>query len=214
MPETMSVSGNYTDESQPSGNTLSDKLTSKTSFFSLRLYVVIAILLLFVLASLILIFLCVRKNRVSRKRKLRVKHSSGSIPLVSKEIVEIKASDRRFAKDCEKAEGNFEIVESNECRRKVQKNDVVKGEKKSDGSDTSGGSRSDSSSEPHNIGWGRWYSLKELELATRGFSDENVIGEGGYGIVYRGIFPDGSVVAVKNLLNNKYVILNYFYLSV
>ncbi|CAL9001812.1 unnamed protein product, partial [Prunus brigantina] len=32
---------------------------------------------------------------------------------------------------------------------------------------------------------------------------ENVIGEGGYGIVYRGIFEDNHMVAVKNLLNNK-----------
>ncbi|MCI17417.1 putative receptor-like serine/threonine-protein kinase, partial [Trifolium medium] len=53
-----------------------------------------------------------------------------------------------------------------------------------------------------NIGWGRWYSLKELENATDGFAEGNVIGEGGYGIVYRGVLQDGSVVAVKNLLNN------------
>lgn len=51
--------------------------------------------------------------------------------------------------------------------------------------------------------WGRWYSFKELETATGGFSDENVVGEGGYGIVYRGVSLDGSVVAVKSLLNNK-----------
>lgn len=54
-----------------------------------------------------------------------------------------------------------------------------------------------------NIGWGRWYGLRELEAATGGFSDENVVGEGGYGIVYRGVLHDGSVVAVKSLLNNK-----------
>lgn len=54
-------------------------------------------------------------------------------------------------------------------------------------------------------GWGRWYSLKEVEHATRGFAEGNVIGEGGYGVVYRGVLQDGSVVAVKNLHNNKYV---------
>lgn len=53
------------------------------------------------------------------------------------------------------------------------------------------------------VGWGRWYSLKELEMATNGFASGNVIGEGGYGIVYRGVLHDGSVVAVKHLLNNK-----------
>lgn len=40
-------------------------------------------------------------------------------------------------------------------------------------------------------------------MATNGFASGNVIGEGGYGIVYRGVLHDGSVVAVKNLLNNK-----------
>ncbi|KAL1349428.1 hypothetical protein AAHE18_07G156900 [Arachis hypogaea] len=54
-----------------------------------------------------------------------------------------------------------------------------------------------------NIGWGRWYSMSEVEEATNGFAEGNVIGEGGYGIVYRGVLRDGSVVAVKNLLNNK-----------
>lgn len=53
------------------------------------------------------------------------------------------------------------------------------------------------------LGWGHWYTLRELELATDKFAAENVIGEGGYGIVYRGILSDNSVVAVKNLLNNR-----------
>ncbi|KAH9603699.1 hypothetical protein KSS87_007450 [Heliosperma pusillum] len=65
------------------------------------------------------------------------------------------------------------------------------------------GSSSTAVVEVANIGWGRWFSLRELEVATRGFSDDNVIGEGGYGIVYKGVLEDGSVVAVKNLLNNK-----------
>ncbi|CAO2815056.1 unnamed protein product [Amaranthus hypochondriacus] len=72
----------------------------------------------------------------------------------------------------------------------------------SDGSSSSKTSVISSDNIP-NIGWGRWYSLKELEIATRGFSDENIIGEGGYGIVYKGVLEDGSIVAVKNLLNNK-----------
>ncbi|CAA6657599.1 unnamed protein product [Spirodela intermedia] len=54
-----------------------------------------------------------------------------------------------------------------------------------------------------NIGWGRWYTLAELEAATGCFRRENVVGEGGYGIVYKGILPDSSVVAVKNLLDNR-----------
>ncbi|CAH8273546.1 unnamed protein product [Arabidopsis lyrata] len=57
--------------------------------------------------------------------------------------------------------------------------------------------------EVSHLGWGRWYTLRELEAATNGLCEENVIGEGGYGIVYSGILTDGTKVAVKNLLNNR-----------
>uniref|UniRef100_A0A0E0KAV0 non-specific serine/threonine protein kinase n=1 Tax=Oryza punctata TaxID=4537 RepID=A0A0E0KAV0_ORYPU len=53
------------------------------------------------------------------------------------------------------------------------------------------------------MGWGRWYDLEELEAATGGFREENVVGEGGYGTVYRGVLAGGEVVAVKNLLDHK-----------
>ncbi|PON94212.1 Serine/threonine protein kinase [Trema orientale] len=57
--------------------------------------------------------------------------------------------------------------------------------------------------EVSHLGWGHWYTLRELEVSTNGFADENVIGEGGYGIVYSGIMEDNTQVAVKNLLNNR-----------
>ncbi|THU56377.1 hypothetical protein C4D60_Mb11t16630 [Musa balbisiana] len=57
--------------------------------------------------------------------------------------------------------------------------------------------------EVSHLGWGHWYTLRELEVATNMFADENVIGEGGYGIVYHGLLQDNTQVAVKNLLNNR-----------
>ncbi|XP_010263506.1 PREDICTED: probable serine/threonine-protein kinase At1g01540 [Nelumbo nucifera] len=57
--------------------------------------------------------------------------------------------------------------------------------------------------EVSHLGWGHWYTLRELEASTNGFADENVIGEGGYGIVYHGVLEDKTQVAVKNLLNNR-----------
>ncbi|KAJ1271004.1 hypothetical protein BS78_06G095500 [Paspalum vaginatum] len=57
--------------------------------------------------------------------------------------------------------------------------------------------------EVSHLGWGHWYTLKELEAATCMFADEKVIGEGGYGIVYHGVLEGGVQVAVKNLLNNR-----------
>ncbi|AQL08275.1 probable receptor-like serine/threonine-protein kinase At4g34500 [Zea mays] len=53
------------------------------------------------------------------------------------------------------------------------------------------------------MGWGRWYDLTELDVATGGFCPENVVGEGGYGTVYRGILAGGEVVAVKDLFDHK-----------
>ncbi|XP_075494493.1 putative receptor-like protein kinase At2g42960 [Primulina tabacum] len=52
------------------------------------------------------------------------------------------------------------------------------------------------------LGWGHWFTLRDLELATNKFSKENVIGEGGYGVVYKGQLMNSSPVAVKKLLNN------------
>lgn len=68
-----------------------------------------------------------------------------------------------------------------------------------------GGVRAASAGPPEvsHVGWGRWYTLREVEMATNGFGEENVIGEGGYGIVYKGVLGDGTPVAVKNLLNNR-----------
>lgn len=51
------------------------------------------------------------------------------------------------------------------------------------------------------LGWGHWFTLRDLEIATNRFSKENVIGEGGYGVVYRGELINGTPVAVKKILN-------------
>ncbi|CAA6653941.1 unnamed protein product [Spirodela intermedia] len=52
------------------------------------------------------------------------------------------------------------------------------------------------------LGWGHWFTLRDLEMATGRFSKDNVLGEGGYGVVYRGCLVNGTQVAVKKLLNN------------
>ncbi|KAH9625067.1 hypothetical protein KSS87_010557 [Heliosperma pusillum] len=44
-----------------------------------------------------------------------------------------------------------------------------------------------------------WFTYQELSDATGGFSDENLLGEGGFGCVYKGHLVDGRVVAVKQL---------------
>ncbi|XP_059448027.1 proline-rich receptor-like protein kinase PERK13 [Corylus avellana] len=44
-----------------------------------------------------------------------------------------------------------------------------------------------------------FFSYEELMEITSGFSRQNVLGEGGFGCVYKGWLPDGKVVAVKQL---------------
>ncbi|CAN0866762.1 Probable receptor-like serine/threonine-protein kinase At4g34500 [Linum grandiflorum] len=167
---------------------LAGGLTSQTPFFNLKLYVVIGILSGCLVLLFATLFFCIRLTRTFRRRGLmRVKHSSGSIPLVSKEILEINSLDLE-------TQAPAKLLAANAITA-VTKEDERFGGAHPEVSRRGGGDEVQ--------GWGRWYSLKELELATRGFAEENVIGEGGYGIVYRGVLTDGSVIAVKNLLNNK-----------
>lgn len=41
------------------------------------------------------------------------------------------------------------------------------------------------------------FSFSELQLATDDFSKENLLGEGGYGHVYKGELKDGQIIAAK-----------------
>ncbi|KAK4742522.1 hypothetical protein SAY87_000523 [Trapa incisa] len=43
----------------------------------------------------------------------------------------------------------------------------------------------------------KFFSFDELKKCTNNFSNRNEIGSGGYGKVYRGMLPDGMVVAIK-----------------
>ncbi|XP_073146945.1 uncharacterized protein [Henckelia pumila] len=40
-------------------------------------------------------------------------------------------------------------------------------------------------------------SYYEIVRATSNFNDENIIGQGGYGLVYKGVFSDGRIYAIK-----------------
>ncbi|XP_057992714.1 probable LRR receptor-like serine/threonine-protein kinase At1g53430 isoform X2 [Hevea brasiliensis] len=44
-----------------------------------------------------------------------------------------------------------------------------------------------------------YFSLRQIKQATNSFDVANQIGEGGFGPVYKGVLPDGTIIAVKQL---------------
>ncbi|KAM2366217.1 hypothetical protein ACFX1X_004932 [Malus domestica] len=43
------------------------------------------------------------------------------------------------------------------------------------------------------------FSVRELQIATSNFSSKNILGQGGYGVVYKGCLPNRTMMAVKRL---------------
>ncbi|XP_047979349.1 probable receptor-like serine/threonine-protein kinase At4g34500 [Salvia hispanica] len=148
--------------------------TQKTPILGQKLFIIIIATIVLVLAAFALILLFLR-SRSSRQRRIGVNHSSGLVPLVF--------SEREADQTQPKSEMKKVFVIGG---LDAESESTMQSESSStDGLGSSG------------------FSMRELQIATNQFSSQNVIGEGGYGIVYRGVLQDGSVVAVKNLLNNK-----------
>nr|QAS62451.1 somatic embryogenesis receptor kinase 1-like protein [Sedum alfredii] len=51
----------------------------------------------------------------------------------------------------------------------------------------------------NSLGQLKRFSWRELQIATDNFNDNNIIGHGGFGKVYKGILPDNTKIAVKRL---------------
>lgn len=173
-----------------------DDQLAKNSLLGLKKpYLVILIGLIFTV--LVILFICLVK-RCSRRRRQRMLTNSKSslVPMISKEITVVQDSnpvENVNAGEAKKPRDN------KEAREEV----ITAGKESVDSSPSVSGSSSSVLSHDILIGWGRWYSYREIEIATGGFCKDNVIGEGGYGVVYRGAMPDGSLIAIKNLFNNK-----------
>lgn len=50
-------------------------------------------------------------------------------------------------------------------------------------------------------------SMSQINAATSNFSDTHQIGEGGFGVVYKGFLDDGQVVAIKRAKKVLFIIL-------
>ncbi|KAE8733304.1 putative serine/threonine-protein kinase [Hibiscus syriacus] len=171
---------------------LNAELSKPTSIFGLRLWVLIGVLSgSLIVVALFLISLCLTNRRKSAGHH----HLEYPSPPVSKEFQE--TINQQSASD------HHRIVQSVAEVQVVLTSGESRGPTSAGASDTASLGSGSVVPEMSHLGWGRWYTLRELELATNGLCEENVIGEGGYGIVYSGVLSDGAKVAVKNLLNNR-----------
>jgi hypothetical protein len=194
------------------GAFINTQLSKHTSIFGLRLWVVIGILIgAIIVFILFLISLCVVSRR--RNRRTGDYKITGATPAKEiQEIVHIPGPHMLRRPTPAKVPEIHVDIGRQEHRVVVKSDKVSSGESKGtvgSGCETTSsfgsGSVGGIGPEVSHLGWGRWYTLRELEDATGGLCPENVLGEGGYGIVYHGVLTDGTKVAVKNLLNNKYV---------
>ncbi|XP_024993116.1 probable serine/threonine-protein kinase At1g01540 isoform X2 [Cynara cardunculus var. scolymus] len=184
---------------------MNSELSKPTSIFGLRLWVVVGIFVgAIIVLVLFLLSVCITSRR--RHSNSRKKPEQTLTPAVPKEIQELVHHDSLAAVDHRMSVPEIQIDIGKSEHRVVFSDRQSSGESRATSNDTAsygGGSGGSSLPQVSHLGWGRWYTLRELEAATNGLSDENVIGEGGYGIVYSGILGDNTRVAVKNLLNNR-----------
>ncbi|KAG9155881.1 hypothetical protein Leryth_004123 [Lithospermum erythrorhizon] len=196
------------------GSFVNNQLSKRTSIFGLRLWVVIGIVVgVVIVLILFLLSLCITNCRrrssggAASKRRRRTAAAVPAVevtPVVNKEVMEIVHDTAPVV-----PQGVPEIqIDMGKVEHRVVFSDRATGASSGESRGTSAadtGSAGGSGALPEvsHLGWGRWYTLRELEIATNGLTDENVIGEGGYGIVYYGVLTDNTRIAVKNLLNNR-----------
>ncbi|XP_027349039.1 probable receptor-like protein kinase At5g18500 [Abrus precatorius] len=224
------------------GADLNAELSKKTPIFGLKVWEIIGISVgLSIIVILCGLSLCLTSRKKSRKAKDKIPLSQ--IPIVSKEIKEVRVEqvstngfaprdgilltihDKSSDKESDKVMVHLGVGKmKNEDISSNNSDSFQHIEKDGGGSHSQSGEEGSSgtvtvfkqsSSYPitapsplsglpefSHLGWGHWFTLRDLELATNRFSKENVLGEGGYGIVYRGQLINGTPVAVKKILNN------------
>ncbi|KAK2967590.1 hypothetical protein RJ640_030461 [Escallonia rubra] len=208
---------------------MNDQLSSQTSIFGLRLWVVLGVsvgsafvLLLFLLS----LWLTSKRNDNNAHKYKRSNSHQPTIPNVSRDIQEIRvdtnhntnANQAPVQPDPSRVSSQLLLLKPEEdnpvgyprIHIEIGKDHRIVYPERFGGSSSYGSGEAKSGDQAamvvpqvSHLGWGHWYTLRELEDATNGFADENVIGEGGYGIVYHGVLEEGTQVAVKNLLNNR-----------
>jgi hypothetical protein len=222
-----------------STDTMNDQLSNQTSIFGLRLWVVLGVsvgVVIVLLLFLISVWLAFKRNNKSKTIKPSIPDDSKEIQEIKLDLVPPQPDpfhepDPLSSSSEQQQQRNnqlhpeeettplsykriqFEIGKNHRISYPEQRGGSVI--KSSNSREHSGESRpldqvSTVIPQVSHLGWGHWYTLRELEDATNAFAPENVIGEGGYGIVYHGILKDNTNIAIKNLLNNRFFSFIFF----
>ncbi|KAI3990215.1 hypothetical protein MKX01_029193 [Papaver californicum] len=203
---------------------LNAELSKKTDVFGLKVWVLMGIVVgVFFVAILTVLSLCATSKKKSRRASDKLPVSQ--IPTISKEIKEVRIDQVRIHEagngKCGDKESDTLLVHldrkngdtgSQSDSFHLAEKELVGSQSGEYGSGTFSVHRNSASynatsplsglPEFSHLGWGHWFTLRDLELATDRFSKENILGEGGYGVVYRGQLINGTPVGVKKLLNN------------
>ncbi|OIW18795.1 hypothetical protein TanjilG_13547 [Lupinus angustifolius] len=208
---------------------LNSGLSKKTSVFGLKAWELMGLMVgMFIIVILVVVSICLSRKKSKRVNGMLPLRQMLSFTEEIKEIgvdqgssnnhpqngafasLYDKLSDRESEKvsilaktgDNSSQSGSFVHVEKDAAGSQSGEESGVKSLYRSSSNPITAQSPLSGLPELSQLGWGHWFTLRDLEVATNRFSKDNIIGEGGYGVVYRGQLVNGSPVAVKKLLNN------------
>ncbi|XP_020098593.1 probable receptor-like protein kinase At2g42960 [Ananas comosus] len=207
-------------------SSLSTELSKSTQIFGLKVWVLIAIGF-GLLIVLILFLLSVWATSKRKTRRPFDHYGMPQIPVISKEITVDQVGSRSLAQTLHEREAplfpsheKYNDQEYGKTLAQLPTSKSIDADTMSQSSSVYDEGSSGPTRKPYSpgaivsaspltglpefshLGWGHWFTLRDLEYATNRFSKENVLGEGGYGVVYRGRLINGTEVAVKKILNN------------
>ncbi|XWS37877.1 hypothetical protein CRYUN_Cryun19dG0083200 [Craigia yunnanensis] len=181
---------------------LKEKLSKHTSFFGLRLWILIAAFItLFVLLALFIVSLCVIyfRRRKSHKASFCLPkpigpknyHSTYSTSSLNRRLLPLNISEIEMNTTKPELQIMFSDRWSTRASITTQESSLADFEPFGKFSPRVSETRTGSN-----------FSLREVGIVTNDFAYENLIGNGDYGVVYRGVLLDDTQVAVKRLLSN------------
>ncbi|CAL1394293.1 unnamed protein product [Linum trigynum] len=215
-----------------SSESLNTELTKKTSILGLKLYVLIGISVgafIVLILCVLSVWAFRRRSRRSMNPLSQIPNVSKDIRVDrvganqsysdQPDSLFLNINDKSSDKNSGKMIGHLGMSKSSDPDNISQCSSVFhheKGFSSQSGEEGSSGTVRKQSSYPglvtasplvglpefSHLGWGHWFTLRDLEFATNRFAAENVLGEGGYGVVYKGRLINGTEVAVKKILNN------------